>query len=101
MGGSLLTAYGFGLFSDNSGGTSGGLESPMTILGSDFTTATEWNDSRIGASWSLKVFFNDSSKFLKKDVEWERTATGIRILIDGFNALLNPSYEFEIFIYAL
>lgn len=74
------------------------VQSPLEVLGSDFSSATEWSDSRIESSWNLQVFFNDISRFLDEGTEWTRTSTGIDITISGFDATSNPDYRFFIFI---
>ena len=79
------------------------IKSPIKILGTDFTDATNWKGQNsdgvtILQSYSLQVFYNDASRFLDKDVDWARTIEGINILISGFDATATPTVEFYIYI---
>ena len=80
-------------------GSGTGLNSSVTglsrdlikITGENFISATAWagsNNEGVGIlpSYSLKVFFNDASRYLDEGVDWERTSTGINILMPGFDA---------------
>lgn len=74
--------------------------SPLRITSVNFSSATQWNGNNsynqpILPSYRLQVFANFIARYLIQDVEWVRTATGITILLDGFNATLND-YEFYI-----
>ena len=78
------------------------VKSPIFITNNNFTDATNWQGSNgdgvsILNTYSLQVFANFVARFLVEGVEWERTATGVNILIPGFDALTND-YEFYIFI---
>ena len=70
--------------------SSGGLVSPVPITGSDFANATDWNGAGVGFSiaptYTLQVFWNDVNRFLTEGTEWQRTSTGIKILMAGFDA---------------
>lgn len=57
----------------------------------DFASATDYDDSRLFGH-NLVVFWNDIPKFLTGGTEWAYTPTGIRILIDGFDATVNDYY---------
>ncbi len=61
----------------------------------DFTNATDYDDPRI-VGRNLEIFWNDIPRFLVAG-EWTYTATGIRILVAGFDATAN-TYDFKIFI---
>lgn len=74
--------------------------SPLRITQADFATATAWNGQNsinqvIYGYYRLQVFANFIARYLTEGVEWERTANGINILLDGFDATVNE-YEFYI-----
>lgn len=85
-------------------GVSGSLvKSPILVLGSDFTSATEWDGANgdgitIQPQYTLQVFWNDVQIFLREGTDWNRTATGIEIIRAGFDAATNPTYELYIYI---
>lgn len=67
------------------------IKSPIPITGNDFANATEWNgvnDDGINilASYTLQVYWNDIPRYLVQGTDWERTGSGIEILIPGFDA---------------
>lgn len=85
--------------------TSGGSISPITptagaylipITGAEFTDATHYDDGRIIGK-QLVIFWNDVNRYLLSS-EFAMTATGINILVAGFDATANPSYELFIYI---
>jgi len=67
-------------------GGGGGTASSLVIkvLQSDFASATAYNNPLIVGK-SLAIFMNSINRYLEDD-EWSATATGIQILIPGFNA---------------
>lgn len=75
------------------------------ITSADFTDATHYDDPDIvfgSPNPVVKVFWNDVPRFIYDGtdgtpLEWEYTATGINILIPGFDATSND-YNFMIFI---
>lgn len=80
--------------------TIGALVTPIRITSVNFVDATHWNGANsinqpILSSYRLQVFANFIARYLVQGTEWERTASGINILIDGFDALTNE-YEFYI-----
>ena len=67
------------------------IQSPIYITGADFTDATNWDGVNsagitVLAAYTLQVFWNDIPRFLIEGTEWTRTATGVTILIAGFDA---------------
>lgn len=83
-----------------SGGTGSGFsfEYLVEVFGGvpDFTNSTDYNNLNI-VGRNLVVFWNDIPRFLIAGTEWAYTPTGIRILIDGFDATVNE-YNIKIFI---
>jgi hypothetical protein len=74
--------------------------SPIRITSINFATYNEWNGNNsynqpILPSYKLQIFANFIARYLIQDVEWVRTTTGVKILLDGFNATTNE-YEFYI-----
>lgn len=74
--------------------------SPIRITNENFVDATHWNGQNslgqpILGSYRLQVFANFIARYLTEGTEWERTGTGINILLDGFDAQTNE-YEFYI-----
>lgn len=74
--------------------------SPIRITSEDFVDATHWDgqnsvNQTVLGSYRLQVFANFIARYLTEGTEWERTASGINILLDGFDALSNE-YEFYI-----
>jgi hypothetical protein len=74
--------------------------SPLRITSEDFFDATHWNgqnslNQAILGSYRLQVFANFIARYLTEGTEWERTSSGVNILLDGFDALSNE-YEFYI-----
>lgn len=65
-----------------SGGTS---EFPIYIIETDFSTATEYNDTRIVGK-NLIIFYNEINRYLIPGSEFAYTLTGVQILIPGFDA---------------
>lgn len=68
----------------------------IPITGADFYDATNYVDPRIVGE-SLQIFWNDVNRYLNAD-EFEGTASGINILIAGFDAILYPNYSLKIYI---
>ncbi len=68
----------------------------IPITGSDFADATNYNDNRIIGK-SLAIFWNDINRYLFTN-EFSVTSTGINILVPGFDATANPTYELFIYI---
>jgi len=80
------------------------IKSPILISSSDFVDATNWNGNNsdnisILPTYTLQVFANFVARFLIEGTEWERTASGINILLSGFDSQ-TQDYEFYIFISA-
>lgn len=78
------------------------LISPLPITSDDFVSATEWAGQNsysqpILASYTLQVFWDDAQIWLEEDVDWTRTASGITILVPGFDATTND-YQLYIFV---
>ena len=74
--------------------------SPLRITQANFATATVWNGQNslnqpIFSYYKLQVFANFIARYLIEGTEWERTANGINILLEGFDATANE-YEFYI-----
>jgi hypothetical protein len=70
----------------------------IPIKGTDFATATTYNDTRI-VGHSLQVFWNEVNRYLEWGSEIGYTDTGIEILIDGFDAATTHSdATFKIYI---
>lgn len=68
----------------------------IPITSSDFATATTYNDTRIVGK-GLAIFWNDIPRYIIEGSEWALTATGIEILIPGFDAT-TTTYTFYIYI---
>jgi hypothetical protein len=80
--------------------TIGALITPIRITSANFVDSTHWNGANsvgqiVASSYRLQVFANFIARYLVQGTEWERTTSGINILIDGFDALTNE-YEFYI-----
>lgn len=95
----LMRAMGI---SGSGGGAAGAISSSGTpflieVFGSDFEDATNYHDSRVVAADDIKVFWNDINRFLTS-VEFARTVNGIEILVDGFDAEENPTYDIYIYL---
>lgn len=80
------------------------IKSPILISSADFADATNWNGNNsdniaILSTYTLQVFANFVARFLIEGTEWERTSTGINILLSGFDSQ-TQDYEFYIFISA-
>lgn len=58
---------------------------PIYVIQSDFSTATEYNDTRIVGK-NLMLFYNQINRYLKPGTEWAYTLTGVQILLPGFDA---------------
>lgn len=76
------------------------LKSPIRITSANFADATHWdgnnNDGQIILpTYTLQVFGNFIARYLIQGTEWERTANGVVILLEGFDASANE-YEFYI-----
>ena len=83
---------------------SGIIKSPIRITSVNFADATNWNGNNsdnitILPSYTLQVFANFVARYLEEGTEWERTATGVNILLSGFDSQ-TQDYEFYIFISA-
>ena len=61
--------------------------STIKAVSADFADATHYNNPAI-AGKTLGIFFNEINRFLE-DTEFAYTATGIQVLIPGFNSTLN------------
>ncbi len=68
----------------------------IPITGADFADATNYDDTRIVGK-QLSIFWNDINRYLFTN-EFTVTATGIDILVPGFDAITNPTYELFIYI---
>jgi hypothetical protein len=74
--------------------------SPIRVTSEDFADDTHWNGQNsvnqpVLGSYRLQVFANFIARYLTEGTEWERTSTGVNILLDGFDALSN---EYELYI---
>lgn len=87
-----------------SGSTGGSTISPINpsvgtylipITSANFTNATDYDNALIVGK-QLEIFWNDIPRYLDPS-EYAATATGISILIQGFNAL-TTNYTFKIYI---
>lgn len=84
--------------------TGSGSVSPITpssdylipFTGADFTNATDYDNYKFLGK-TLEIFWNDANRFLLSS-EFSYTATGISILIAGFDATVNPTYQFYAYI---
>jgi len=77
----------------NSGCGAGAGGGPIKVTSAMFATATKYDDPTL-IGQPLGIFWNETQKYLE-DAEWDPTATGIEILVPGFNATAN-SYTFFI-----
>lgn len=95
---------------NNGGGSTvvvggGSFVSPIQITSADFANATDWNGAnaagvQIQPYYTLQVFADTiSQNFLAQGTQWVRTESGIKILLDGFDAT-TADYTFHIFISA-
>lgn len=70
----------------------------IEVKGSQFATATAYNDPRI-VGHSLVILSDEINRSLEVGTEWGYTDTGIEILIDGFDALTtHAANDFKIYI---
>lgn len=69
----------------------------IPITGADFSDATHYNDARI-VGHNLAIFWDGVNRYINSPSEWSSTATGFQINIAGFDATLDPTTHFEIFI---
>jgi hypothetical protein len=76
-------------------GTITGYPYLIPITSADFADATNYNDASI-VDKTVRVFWNDIPRFLNAG-EFEYTATGINILVEGFDAEAND-YTMFIFV---
>ena len=67
----------------------------IRITSINFINATEYDNANI-VGRDIQVFWNDVSRYLIPNTEWQFTATGIQILVDGFNA---QTSDYTLFIY--
>lgn len=83
-------------------GGGGQIISPIKITSSDFANATDWDGENIyGINiqpyYTLQVYADSmNQRFLNENTEWVRTSTGVKILLDGFDATI---YDYTIYIY--
>jgi len=68
----------------------------IPITGADFSDATNYNNPKIVGK-ILQIFWNDINRYILSS-EYNQTSTGIDILIPGFDATANPTYELLIYI---
>jgi hypothetical protein len=73
---------------------------PIRITEADFINATNWNGQNslnqpILSGYRLQVFANFVARYLSEGTEWERTGSGINVLLPGFDAT-TEQYEFYI-----
>ena len=73
------------------------LARPMKFVSADFTDETKLDDPRLVGK-QLAIFHNGINRFLE-DAEWDGTATGINILLEGFDSTLT-NYTFYITVLA-
>lgn len=85
------------------GGGQTNIQSPIMITSADFASATEWNGANsagvtIEPYYTLQVYADSlNQRFLDVNTQWRRTAQGIEILLDEFDAETNE-YIFYIYI---
>lgn len=77
-----------------------GIITPIRITSYDFIDSTHWAgqnsvNQAILPSYRLQVFANFVARYLLQGTEWQRTTTGVQILLPGFDAMVND-YEFYI-----
>jgi hypothetical protein len=70
------------------------IRSPIRIIGAMFANSLSWtginNDGlNILPSYFLQVYWNSVNKYIDKDVDWVRTATGFDIIPNGNNIPLD------------
>ncbi|HXU25764.1 MAG TPA: hypothetical protein VN698_00925 [Bacteroidia bacterium] len=68
----------------------------IPITGADFSVATNYNNPKIVGK-ILQIFWNDINRYILSS-EYNQTSTGVDILIPGFDATANPTYELLIYI---
>lgn len=91
MGVGTLGFTGFVTAGGNGGGGGGTGPTPIKVTSADFAGATEWDGANdagrvITPADTLQVFANFASRYLDQGTEWERTALGVNILLEGFDA---------------
>lgn len=85
------------------GGGVANVQSPIVITSADFADSTNWNGANsagvvIEPYYTLQVYADSlNQRFLEVNTQWRRTAQGIEILIDEFDAETNE-YTFYIYI---
>lgn len=85
------------------GGGVANIQSPIVITSADFADATNWNGANsagvvIEPYYTLQVYADSlNQRFLEVNTQWRRTAQGIEILLDEFDAEANE-YTFYIYI---
>lgn len=67
----------------------------IRITSINFANATEYNNQNI-VGRDIQVFWNDISRYLVPNTEWQFTTTGIKILVDGFDA---QTSDYTLYIY--
>jgi hypothetical protein len=77
-----------------------GIITPIRVIETDFVNATDWAgqnsvNQAILPNYRLQVFANFVARYLLQGTEWQRTSSGIQILMPGFDATTNQ-YEFYI-----
>lgn len=77
-----------------------GIITPIRITENDFINATYWAGQNsvnqpILPNYRLQVYANFIARYLLQGTEWQRTSSGIQILMPGFDATANQ-YEFYI-----
>jgi hypothetical protein len=77
-----------------------GIITPIRITEVDFIDATHWaGQNSVGqpilSAYRLQVFANFVARYLSEGTEWERTGSGINVLLPGFDAT-TQQYEFYI-----
>lgn len=68
----------------------------IPITGADFVDATNYHNPLIVGK-TLAIFWNDINRYLFSN-EFSATNAGINILVPGFDATANPTYELFIYI---
>ena len=69
----------------------------IPITSADFTDATNYDNPYIVGK-NLAIFWNDVPKYIQSPDEWVSTATGINIVIDGFDS---TQYDYTLYIYII
>jgi len=69
----------------------------IPVVSADFVSATIYNDPRL-VGRTYEIFWNELSRFLNVNTEFAPTASGVQILLDGFDATAN---EYHLYIYLL